>query len=1118
MKAFNFADATCIASGFSLNSFLGGSMRESYFTSHLWAKALCLIALFITGATSARAQYSSGIEASVTDQSGAVIPNAQATLTNQDTQVSQSATSNSLGLVRILHLPPGRYRISVTAPGFAGWEQTDIVIEGTDIRTVYPKLNVGTAQATIEVTASSSAVETTSGTISRTLEEQTVQSAPLVGENLYASVATLAPGVTGLGGSFGGASSSGSQGTNSFNAEPAFQIIGAGQRQETTEYQVDGTSVSGNSRDGITNLTPEPDSVSQLKISTNTFSADRGRQSGALIEVFTKPGTNKFHGSLSEFYTGSRLTARTEFQTRVPRFLRNDFGGTVGGPIIKNKVFFFGSLFWSKSSQGVTMTQTMETPDFVNYVTTNYPNSLAAQFFKGAPSGAAPTSGFQTVSQIEKNLVSPYLPPGIPGDLVALGNVSISQSPINNGFQGHMRIDDNFHNGNDKLFYSLFRNTTQGGVANPRPNLAYVSPNATWYHKIDYVHTFSARLLNEASVSYIRADGDQPAAPGTLPTLPNASAGGLGTGFSSWGPSGWVHNNWNWHDVLTYVQGSHNIRVGIDVDRQQDLDNFTAGLNRPSFNFANIVDFAVDHPSTQSAPVIDVAAGGTAKSLYSRVLMLQTAPFVQDDWKVSSKLTLNLGLRFDYFGHLGTFGYGPNPIAVFTPGPGSTLQSQVANGSMVVRGSNGQVVNDALWRFAPRIGFAYDVFGDGTTSVHGGWGLFNNKVGDLSYANNVRTNPPQFANPSVSIYNAGTTLANFSYGTSSTGPNGFAPPPGIKYQVDSHGGLVGSRIGVGGLQPNLVSPLVQDWSLSIQRSIGNSIVVEADYFGTSSNHLYFQTDSNRYAGDLVANNGHLARLNSSFGAVLYGQSIGIANAQVGALAISKRFSRGWSIHAIYNYGKSLDYTSSNDNGVSGAENVIDAYNPARNYGRSDYDARHRISVDAVWNIPGLKGEFPHLITSGWMLSPVVVLQSGQPFTVYTTAAFPSGDFNGDGYNYDVPNAPSFGNTKSTSRSDFLKGVFPASAFPHPTTGTEGNLGRNTYNGPGLANTNLAAQRRFKLPFLGEQGSFEVRGEILNLFNRVNLTTPSGNLASGVFGKSTNQNLPRQIQVVGRIRF
>ena len=1093
-------------------------MRETTSAVNFLAKALCLVALLIAATAPAMAQYSSGVEGTVLDQSGAVIPSAQVTLTNQDTQVKQTATANAQGYVQILHLPPGRYTASVMASGFTTWQQRDIDIEGTDIRTIYPKLSVGATQSTVEVTANSSVVETTSGTISRTLEQQTVNNAPLVGENLYASVATLAPGVTGLGGSFGGASGSGSQGTNSFNAEPGFQIIGAGQRQEANEYQVDGTSVNGNSRDGITNLTPEPDSVAQMKVSTDVFSADKGRQSGALIEVFTKPGTNQFHGTLSEFYTGSALTARTEFQSVVPRYLRNDFGGSVGGPIIKDKTFFFGSLFWSKSDQGVTLTQPMETPQFVNYVTTNYPNSLAAAFFKGAPSGGVPTSGFQTVGQIEQSLQSPYLPPDIPTDLVALGNVSINQSPINNGFQGHARIDHNFHQGNDKLFYSLFRNTTQGGVANPRPNDAYVSPNATWYHKIDYVHTFSPRLLNEASMSYVRADGNQPAAPGNLPALPNAYPGGLGGGFSSWGPSGWVHNNWNWHDVLSYVQGAHTIRVGIDVDRQQDLDNFTAGLDRPTFYFANIVDFAVDRPDVQSGPIVDVKAGGTAQSLYSRVLMVQTAPYVQDDWKATKKLTINAGLRFDYFGHLGTVTYGSNPLALFTPGSGSAHEAQIANGSMLVRGSNGQVVDNALWRFAPRLGFAYDVFGNGTTSIHGGWGMFNNKIGDLAYVDGIRTNPPQFADPSISIFNAGTTLANFSYGTSSSGPTGFAPPPGISYQVDDHGGLVGTRIGVGGLQPNLAPPLVQDWALGVERSIGKSVVIEADYFGTSSTHLYFQTDSNRFAGDLIVNNGNLARLNPSFGSVIYGQSIGIANAEVASFAISKRFSRGWSVHAIYNYGKALDYTSSNDNGVSGAENVIDVNNPSRNYGRSDYDARHRISVDAVWNLPSLQNGIQHWITSGWTLSPVIVTESGQPFTVYTSASYPSGDFNADGYDYDVPNVPSFGSNKSTSRSDFLKGVFAVSDFPIPALGTEGNLHRNTYNGPGLANVNLAAERFFRLPFLGEQGGIQIRGEFLNLFNRVNLVNPVSDMSNGEFGKSTDQNLPRNIQVLGRIRF
>jgi hypothetical protein len=166
----------------------------------------------------------------------------------------------------------------------------------------------------------------------------------------------------------------------------------------------------------------------------------------------------------------------------------------------------------------------------------------------------------------------------------------------------------------------------------------------------------------------------------------------------------------------------------------------------------------------------------------------------------------------------------------------------------------------------------------------------------------------------------------------------------------------------------------------------------------------------------------------------------------------------------------------------------------------------------------MNGGIQHQITSGWTLSPVIVVESGQPFTVYTSASYPSGDFNADGYNFDVPNVPSFGSNKATSRSDFLKGVFAVSDFPLPALGTEGNLGRNTYNGPGLANVNLAAARVFKLPFIGEQGGLQIRGEILNLFNRVNLTNPVSDLSSGEFGRSTDQNLPRNIQVSGKIRF
>ena len=491
------------------------------------------------------------------------------------------------------------------------------------------------------------------------------------------------------------------------------------------------------------------------------------------------------------------------------------------------------------------------------------------------------------------------------------------------------------------------------------------------------------------------------------------------------------------------------------------------------------------------------------------------------------------GAAVGYFGHLSTLENGHDPIAFFTPGSGSTFADQVGNGSMLVRGSNGIATTDAKYRIAPRIGFAWDVFGNGNTALHGGYGFFNNKLGEYAYMNNMRENPPDDVDPSINMYNSGTTLANFSYGTSSSGAQGFAPPPGIAFQIDAHGGIVGTRIGVGGIDPKMNMPLVHSWALGVQQKIAG-FAVEADYFGTAGRDLFLQTDVNRFAGDEIVNGGNLNLLNSSFGSVTYGRSIGISNTEEAAFGISRHFSRGWTVHAIYTFGKSLDLTSNNDNGVNGdgsAEGVFDAQTLAGNYGRSDYDSRHRLSVDAVWNLPGLGSGIAKMLTKGWTLSPVIILQSGQPFTVYTSASYSQGgDYNADGFDYDVPNKPSFGSHISTSRSDFLNpnGVFwkygtaldptAVGAFTAPTAGTEGNLGRNTYDGPGFANVNLSAERSFSLPHLGKEGKLEIRGEIMNLFNRVNLTNPVSDMSNTMFGQSTGQDAPRYVQVSAHIRF
>jgi hypothetical protein len=1065
---------------------------------------------------SLHAQFASGVEATVVDATGAAIPGADLTLTNQATQVSQKAIADPQGYVHILQLPPGTYRAEIHASGFKTWQLGDIRIEGHDVRTIYPKLAVGSESTTVTVEANAETVETTKGNIGRVLEAETMRESPMVGQNVYASVATLAPGVTGLGDASGNISAAGSVGTSSFSAESGFQINAAGQRQEANEFQVDGTVVDGNSRDGVVNITPEPETIQEMKVTASTFSAEKGRQSGALIEIFTKPGTNKFHGMISEFHTDKTLTARTEFQTTVPKYNRNDFGGTFGGPLWRDKTFFFGSLFWSRAIEGTTYVDNVETPALRNWVAANAPNSIANMFLSQAPPAVNPTTNFLTAAQVESAYGSTYVPPAIPGNLVVEGTSTINVAPTANGFQGHLRLDHNMRGGNDKLFFSLFRNTTQGETADGRPTYSYIAPNATLYSKFDYLHVFSPSLVNEAGVSYVRNTGNQS---DKIPSLPNVYyIGGISDDFSQWGPSSWAQNNFLYQDDVNYTHGGHSLHVGLNVDRQQDLDNFTNGLVRPYFYFLNILDFAADHPFQQGGPVVDLSTQTTAHDLYQRVMMLYVAPYVQDDWKVSSRLTLNLGVRLDYFGRLATVENGHNPISFFTPGNGASFEDQIADGSMQRRNGSGAATINAQYRFVPRVGFAWDVHGDGKLSLHGGYGMFNNKIGEYAYVNNMRTNPPGYADPSLSIFNAGTTLANFSYGTSNAGAQGFAPPPGLTYKIDANGGLVGTRTQVGGVDPNLRPPLVHSWGLGLQQMIGG-FVIELDYLGTASRDLFLQTDVNRFAGDYIVNNGSSKRLNQSFAGVLYGRSAGIANSNVGAFGISRRFSQGWTTHVTYTFSKSLDLLSSNDNGVGGGEAVYDAAHPERQYARSDYDARHRLSADAVWDIPGARQGFLGTLTSGFTVSPIVVLQSGNPYNVYTSATYASGgDYNADGYGYDTPNTPVFGRVIHASRSDYLKGVFKASDFPVPTSGTEGKLGRNIYNGPGFASVNIAVQRAFRLPWLGDAGKFELRGEFLNAFNRVNLQSPIGDLSNSLFGQSTAQYMPRQIQLVGHIRF
>jgi hypothetical protein len=1076
-------------------------------------RILWTIALGVILDSLAFGQFQSSVEGSVQDTTQAGVPGAEVTLVNESTQVTLRTTTNESGFFRLPQLSPGNYRVEVRKGGFKSWLQTNLRLEGSEIRTVYPVLAVGEQVTTVSVEAMMNAIETGTSKISRSVEEKTIAETPMVGRNIYGALAALAPGITGSGGLFG---SGYALNQDSFVNEPGFQINAAGQRQEQNEFEVDGTSVNGNSRDGIANLTPEPDTVQEIRVSANTFSAEKGRNSGALVEVFTKSGTNQFHGTLSEFHSDNRLTSRTLFQSSIPASRRNEYGFTIGGPVVRNKTFVFGSYYGLKSSVASTSVVREETPEFRDYVASNFPNSIAARFLKvGAPL-SYPTSQISTVAQVRTANPGSYPSDRFPSDLPVVGTATVNQTTSRPAMQWNTRVDQNLREYKDRVYFNWFRTTTEGQQASTRAFLRYVVPSYGAFGRLSWTHTFSPSLLNEFSASLVRAGGYTPPAPGGE-NLPIANISGISTGFSQGGYYRWQHNNIILHDGLTWMRGHHQIHTGVDIDRQRGYA-IQSNNARPTFQFSNILDFAQDLPFSQSGPTIDIAKSDTALDLYRKLYVVYVGAYVQDDWKATKRLTINAGLRWDYFGHWATGHQGIIPFPIFTPGAGSAFQDQVASGAMKVRGA-GYFTDNKPNGWAPRIGMAWDVFGNGSTSIRAAYGLFYSRVANLAYATNgSNTNPPAFGSPFLTVQQPG---VRFGYGLGSPDGYYFAPPPGFSFQIDPRGGIIGTRVSIGGMDPNPVQPRTHDWTFSIQRRLGGSFVVEADYLGSHSAHLFTQTDVNRYAGDLVAHNGALVRLNPSFGPIVYGQTIGNSDANIFSFSLGRRFAHGWSAKAIYTTGRALDADSSNDNGVGGGRNILDAYNLQAQHGRADYDIKRRLTLDSVWELPSpFKSPALKNILGGWRLAGIAMFSSGRPFTVFTSSPYPSGDFNADGFNWDVPNAPAFGNSVSASRSDFVTGLFKVSDFPKPARGERGNLGRNTFEGPGLANVNLNVIKATRIPWFvgGEGATVELRGEIFNLLNRVNLTQPTSDLASGLFGRSTDQSLPRAVQLGLRIQF
>jgi hypothetical protein len=1083
--------------------------------------SLAGLLLLSLGSVTALAQFSSGVEGTAKDQSGAVVAGAKVTLTDTRLGVTKNTTTNQDGYFHFDSIAASSYSLQIQMAGFKTYDQNDLVLQVGEIRTISPVLEIGSVSADVTVSAGSVALNTESATTGAIISEETVQQTPLPGQNVY-GLSALTPGMT------GSAVTSGDNYTNEY----AININAAGLRQEQNGFQIDGAYTNTPSRGGGTSISPNPEIVSSMDIRTNDFDASKGRNGGATVDVYTKSGSNKFHGTVDYYFTNNDLDGLTHFETSVPTFQRNEMGATFGGPILKDKFFIFGAIDVLRSSTTSASQYTVETKDLENYVATNYPNSVANQVLTAAPPQDFPTTGIQTVAQVEVNNPGYFAPPpGIPANLDAVGQANISFSVPKNGYQWDIR-GDYYPNKSDRFYVTTIRTYDTSAGATPRPALNIPQSNSSDFVSVDWTHTFSSHLLNEGGANMIRPYGaDLPTATEAIPYI---NVNGL-QGFSNWGPGNFTQTTLGWRDVMTATIKTHTLKFGFEQFNIREADSQSGAFDRPTYNFDSLLDFIQDEAVSESATPVNLTTHLEAP-YDRRYRALYTGIYVQDDWKVRPNLTVNAGVRYDSMANF--FSILSPQLTNFTLASGSTLDTQVAGGTTGFTKSS-HVLDHSLWGINPRLGFSYQPFRSGRTAVRGGFGLFSDQPPYIHITDITAGNLPNFFTPSLSVQSGSTP--NFQL---CSAPNGFTEQCPVvdtsNVVLNSSGGVVGQRAGLGGYDPNYKLTQVEDWTLSIQQELPWHLAAELNYSGSAAHHLpVFNQDINRFAGDLIQNNGTLTRLNPNFGDINYATSNANSIGNYGSALLQRRLNKGFAIRGIYTVGKALD-TFSTSGSLDGGEatqfldSEIENGNLKFQRGRSDFDIHQQFSADGTWLVPNhYRRALERNVLGGWEFGGVWIVQTGLPFSVYTSAGFVpvyndlgqltgnnGGDYNADGSNYDVPNAPTFGNhLNGEKKNDYLSGIFTASQFPVPALGTEGNLGRNTFDGPGYNNVDFTFEKYFSTPFFfGERLKIELKGETFNLFNRSNLTGMVSDLSNGSFGKATNQLPPRSLQFHVRASF
>jgi hypothetical protein len=1040
----------------------------------------------------AAAQFSGAIQGTVTDAQKAVVADAVVIVTNTQTGSMRESTTTSEGVFRLPSLAPGTYRVQVAKPGFISAERESVTVGVSETVRVDVTLEVSGVQESVTVTTTAPVVETEQGRVSGRVDRLQLQEMPLSGRNLYNLIA-LQPGVTGKGVS---ASISGGGGADdSFAGESAPRINASGQRDEANSYTVDDTSTNGVARGGITNLTPNTESVEEVRVVSNNFSAVDGRSTGAQIQVITKSGTNQFRGSGSYYFQNDQLSARNVFESAVPKFDKNQFGYSFGGPILKNELFFFTSYEGLRQTGARGSTYTVETPEFRNFVLQRSPNSIAAQLLRDFAPAVNPTTGF-------RDLGSPA--PGAntigPADgIMDVGTASFVPEGWRRGNQFNVRADYELRPGKDRLYGNFYRTNSYAITGGIRPAFNRATPNTTHFANINYTRTFSSSKLNEFRAGMMRLVG-LPDVPGHL-EIPGISITGA-TGFGQSGyPNGRWQTNRHFKNIFTVVKSSHKLKMGGEL-RQMYGSATNTNNYIPAYSFSSLLNFA-DDEALQMSRYVDPRTGEPVTA-YSELTQTEWAIFLDDDWKLTSNLTINLGLRYENYG---TFHDSDDTLRNIVFGPGASFNERLASARVDFVDEFFPTDNN---NFGPRIGFAWDPKGDGKTAVRGGYGLSYDRLMNLP-AENYRHSPPLRATVVLGQF-FGTPQFTYSLGDPSQPYLGYPVDPALQVGLDPRNGVIGARVSLTTVDPSLRSPYMHNWFAGFQREIGWGVVADLNYLGTSGHNLHNAYNVNRYVGDLL--DGRFDGFNPSFSSINMVTSTSSSHYHGGTVSLRRSFRQGFTLQGAYTAGKAM-----NDADIAvGTTAFQDAANIDGEWSVAGYDVRHKLALLGVWEMPFFKDRtgVTKAVLGGWQLAGSAIFQTGNPINITNGASYPTGDFNADGNGGDRPNAPSSDVKQSGwSQEEYLAGIFRAADFPRPAPGTNGNLRRNAFRGPGYADVSLSLSKAFNLT---ARLNAEFRVDAFNAFNRVNLSDPVTDLSSSNFGKSTSQLNTRAIQLGTRIRF